>query len=386
MEYRICAAPGTWQLVVLAAAFRAIIDDESTQVSRRDILILYGPKLSDELRCQMQACAERLWNWEKIVWADDLLTLDSVQTRSQLLSVVSTLRDRCDADRPAELWVCKTWSIQEKVLLEAWPRAAVNVFEDGLHTYVSHESRFWHEYLPKSNPANWLQLFQQRMLSGQALRRIRWVGHQREYDRRIRHVYLKLVEDLPLPSYLRSGCIRILSNDSFYASIEALGLPDGFGDESHASDSRPVALCLGQCFALWNMIDEKKEIEIYSHVIEELIGAGYRVLWKDHPRAVPFDLESNAHFGSSLQRAHLPGTFPIESLLARMQPSLLVSGTSSSLIYGRLLFNTPAATFLNRFPEFTFSDFAEIGGMVTDLVPRLDRYTQEPNRLETDGA
>jgi hypothetical protein len=294
-------------------------------------LALYGRALSREMRREMERLASRLFAFDAVVWTDDLLLAPVVGGE------FSRLRERIGCSAPDELWLCKISDSPEAFAMQAFPRAAVVLYEDGLHTYAP-------QGLDPHSPAL----------------------------ERISESHLLLGDCLPLPPWLRR-LTRVQIGDGHVRDVltecaRSLASPREFMQSG-------AAVVLGQCFARWGLMSRAAECGMYERAIATLLESGYAVAWKEHPRAdQPFFPEFAARFGGDVRELALPPAVPVEAAFAsgrRGQP-LCVSATSTALFTLPRLFGARVRTFAQELVPHVAGDFAHMADLAMAMAPRLE--------------
>jgi hypothetical protein len=368
---RVCSALGTWQLIILVAALRQATHDPG---ETKNILVLYGPGLSNEMKSLMIAMAKSLWDWEKIVWADDLLD-KPIGGQKNFISLSKALAERIKIDQAHEIWLCKLAEPPEKLLAEVYSNADITLYEDGLHTYVPQPPFQWLLFTPKTYPRlagiaiqRWL--FDDRRPD----KRTQKVWFSRHHLHRLHNAYLYIARDIRVPYPLNRTAHIHLIEDNFLQS--AIDQSVEILDDAHLAldkmpDKRNI-LFLGQCFSRWNIIEREKELALYNRVIENLISKGFFVIWKEHPRNnEPFypDLASNLP-SDRISEIQMPTGLPIELAIRKLPDLCLVGSTTSPLIYFPHLFGIKAYTCAHIFqPYLNDVDFRYMAKLIAKRVP-----------------
>jgi hypothetical protein len=109
----------------------------------------------------------------------------------------------------------------------------------------------------------------------------------------------------------------------------------------------PVVLMLGQCMARSGLIDLEDEIEIYRRAIAAVIGKGYSVLWRDHPRTHQpyFDALADIADPGRLRNLEVPGAYPVEIFAPQLGLSACIAAVSSAMLYLKDLYGIPGFSF-----------------------------------------
>ena len=372
---RVSFVLGTWQLTVLCACLDQRDAESSDAVD--DHLVFYGPGLPDDMKRAMAALAEASdRTWASVTWADDLL-LKPERPGGRDRGLVAALRERIGLPTCDEIWVCKLYDFAEKVILEAFPRARVQLYEDGMHFYVD-------QPVVRGRPLDWagaVRSVPRRVRAGDDRQAgpVVDVGHVGPARLAVAGMWVVSspsmrmpVQDLGPrvhvePTRLRTAVQRI-------ATVAKL-------DECRPQGDRPVAVVLGQAFARFGLMTAGAESNLYISVCAQLLNDGFEVLWKDHPRLHEgYGGKILSALGSTGPLSTLPLTseWPVEAAIERIRPAALVSGTSTSLFVCASLFDTPGFTFAGslRLPLIR-ADHRRMAALVcrTFPPPRLARWS-----------
>ena len=131
---------------------------------------------------------------------------------------------------------------------------------------------------------------------------------------------------------------------------------------------RPAVLVLGQTLSRWGALSRADELAIYDEAIALIVGRGYDVWWKEHPRAQePFfaDLAAHAPAGR-VREVDLPFALPVELVAERMGLAACVAGISTAIFYLPRLYGIPAFTFADALARVLDGRWA----LQNDLVRR----------------
>lgn len=388
---RVCAALGTWQIVMLAAALRQA-DREGHGGGGRDVLLLYGgAALTPGLRELMPRIARAAWPWSSVAWADDLLDRRQVPSIAEFRRLLGSIRGRAGAEggHIDQLWCSKLWDSPEKLLCDAFPEAAVMLFEDGLNDYIPRPIRSWRSLYGFDRPGRLIR--RPRRLAG-ALRdriagrhrmtatQVRCVVDATHADR-IARSYLSIADQVPLPPHLgrrpRSAICPDLLRRAVADSASAV-----VGDMPPVGDPDRTVLVLGQCFWRWGGLDRDAEIRACRAAVSTLIDRGYDVLWKDHPRADPplADPVGRGFPGGRFAPLDLPPACPVELALGRIGAAAIASASSSALFYAPKISGI-LPYHLGAHFEGLSGDFSTMCTLTSEHIPSLDAL---PDR--TTGA
>ena len=135
---RVVCVVGPWQLITAAAAIRQ--QSRFLRETPEDYLVLYGFGLSESARRTMMRIASFICDWRRIEWAGDILEPPDMPYGECSPQASRDLQDRIGTSNADELWVCKLNATPERVAMEAFRRARVVFYEDGLGSYQSNAS------------------------------------------------------------------------------------------------------------------------------------------------------------------------------------------------------------------------------------------------------
>ena len=134
---RVGFALGSWQVVALAAAL-AEADARAGAATCEDHLVLYETvPVSEALKTAMAQVGAMARPWHRIVDAFELMA--SVRRKigqAGFDALKERLRAHLGLAHIDELWLCFLTRAPEKLLMDAYPDAAVQVYEDGLFSYL----------------------------------------------------------------------------------------------------------------------------------------------------------------------------------------------------------------------------------------------------------
>lgn len=350
-QKRLIFTLGTWQLTLLGAA----LHQEATgqQTASEDYLVLYGDWLPNQLKRSMMQLAQLLWNWQKIIWADDLLF--QLYARNCNLPVIQeVLRQRIEVSEFDEIWVCKLFDPPEKFVCDVYPQANIVLYEDGFGSYF-----------PKERSGAASKLLFSHLRPGVVCDR---------HLRRLVRTYLLLTRYLPIPEYLQdSPIVRMEREYLLYVirQIESgLDLSKSISLEEYP-DNR--VLVLGQALAKFSLMAWGEEWSLYRQVIFQLLESGFTVIWKEHPRVDRFFFPELSQELPSEQFIELsiPHSLPVELVAEQLNLIGCVSITSSSLFYLYELFRIKPHTLANRLRKLYQQINKEASWPSLNLVERI---------------
>lgn len=374
---RVCAALGTWQIIILVSALRMADELQDATSAEEDILVLYGNELSQEMKLAMEELAHELRRWNSILWADDLMTPDGLDSRESLRERLARLRTRILANNPSELWLGKLAETPEKLLLEAYPRACIVHYEDGMHSYVSPRpyNRSGRELL--IHPLVAIDTLRLRIIDEYLpLMRVRETWITRAHLKRIKCSYLYLAGWIRVPAiYKRFGKLIRLDPRFLLSTIDQVSeRMSGFVPNIPKEYKEKSVLVIGQCFARWNIMNRQEEQQVYQRVVRGLLDEGYHVFWKEHPRVDRgfFPSLDLMFHGSNFTNLNLPDELPIEIVAKQIAGWICVSASSSALLYLNRLYGISTYTFTHWLDSLYWDDFKAISSMIQELVPQIE--------------
>jgi hypothetical protein len=377
---RVCVCRGTWQLLTLSASLR---EHERVGGPRlRTTLALSGERLSQAMRRRLDDFAARL-GLEDVRWIDDVVAEATRLSDRDFARRLALLRRRLGAGAPDEVWIANPRSPLDRVVLEAFPRSRLVLYEDGLGTYAAP----WADAAPL---ALRLRITARTLLAGTGRapgRRARLLQRGvRPLGRRARQpdaVYLHLAHVLGVPPLHRASA-RVVEPAVLRAVLERVAYRPEEAPNARPGGPAPrgTALVLGSSYSFWGAMSRAEELELYAGVVSRVAAAGYDVLWKEHPRTLaPFLPElRRAAPEANLRAFGEDPAVPLELYLLRRTVDLLVAGTSSSLLYVPLLLGdrTRVATFAPWLAGLVGGPRRDIVRLVEATVPPLDAVLALP--------
>ena len=129
--------------------------------------------------------------------------------------------------------------------------------------------------------------------------------------------------------------------------------------------------------------DARPGLALYARVIELVVGRGYAVWWKEHPRSQqPFfpELAALAPPGR-LRELELPFALPVELVASRLGLAACAAGISTALFYLPRLYDIPAYTFAEDLAPFLSDRWAQQNDLVRRAAPPL-RHLPMADALE----
>jgi hypothetical protein len=369
---RICACHGPWQAIVLSAALETR-RAEGGDSPPRTVLALSGERLSAPIRRAMEACVALLRGFDDVVWIDDLAAGVTGLGDHEFQGRLAELRERLGVGEAAEVWTGNPRTPADRVLFDVYPDAPIVVFEDGLGTYAapwSEEASAAGRALETAKALTKALVRPGVSVRGAAFAKgVRLVGQR---PRRPEAAYLVLAEWLGVPAPY-GGAARVVGRDTLATAVERVRA----GRPRPAIDGpKPRALVLGGSYSFWSAMSRDDEATLHAAAIERLGVAGYEVWWKEHPRTLePLLPELRRRLaGAALHAFDAPSALPLEVQLDEDAFDLVVSATSTSLLYLPLLFGdrVRVATVADTVGPHLGGVRHRIAELVLGVVPRLD--------------
>jgi hypothetical protein len=399
---RITLAAGPWQIVTAAAALEQA-DRRAGSHSYQNILVLYGvnPKAEALVRT-MEAVAAAVRSWDRIVWAIDTLSeptyerrWDNHLYRTDLKRLLGNVVERIGVvpAEVAELFVCTLHTPAEKLVVEAYPGAAIALYEEGLQNYVSQRPNVWPEFgrwgsAPREAFAEAAgALLTDPLLTRRIFRG--WSCVSGRHLARVQALYLYIARDLGVAEPYQNVPLHLMDHDVLRTVIDRCADLAPADEDGRETGHAKAVLVLGQCYALFDWITRDREIEVYAGAVRALLEQGQTVLWKDHPRL------PQSYFGEIAERcgvlndpsrfrlASLPPVLPVEFVANRLGLAGCVAGTSSALFYLRHLYNIPTFSFAGQFAAALPRDPTIMNDLVRGAIPPIANLGTGPGASVT---
>ncbi|MES2461095.1 MAG: polysialyltransferase family glycosyltransferase [Armatimonadota bacterium] len=365
---RVCCTVGTWQLVTLAAALQQIGEDLSEASGGpdevfEDYLVVYETSgVPDAFKETLQQMAEAIWPWKRIIWAYDLLTSNRNISQRQFDDLRQTLRERVGVppEQVDEVWVCWLTRPAEKLVFETYPTARIQLFEDGLISYipVPLSKRLKNDEEPPNLFYALRARLRNRLDSVWSVRRYRRGRRQMDprHLRRIGSAYLQLTPDLPPPETLADIPRRFVDYRCLGEALDRVKPILPWADVTEAAECSGTPdrlLVLGQALSRNGIMSRSEEFGIYRDVVDAILAKGYSILWKEHPRiSTPFFADLKVYARSRfpdaderLRQLSIPHAFPVELVADRLCLAGCAAGSSAALFYLKRLYGIPCYTF-----------------------------------------
>ncbi len=368
---RVVSAVGPWQIILAASAIRQ--QSRTLRGTSEDYLLLYGYGLSERARETMVRIARCVWDWRRIEWVGDIVEPPDMPfgTCSSLAS--SALQDRIGVSDADEVWVCKLHATPERVAMEAFRRAAVVFYEDGLGTYQP-ETFLPSLVLHPMELARYMRWLLRPARRGRRRPPSPCFRIPRDSLRRLTRVHM-LPLDLPIPAHLRQANLVPTERETVLSVINATVKEIGI-DESTAQHpaGHKLALIMGQPLSGCWLMSWEEELDMYVHVARAVEHAGLTPLWKEHPRASPPFLDELVLRVPSVKPCSFydDHTWPVELFAKSLRPSCCISALSSSLFYVRYLFGIPTYTFIQEAKRRQWrGNWPQLAGLVEQHIPSV---------------
>lgn len=368
---RIVFAHGPWQLLMATAAIRQATPAEAVDRTD-DTLVIFslsaGPG-TPELRAVMEGLGQGTWPWRQV-----LATADPVRdlSKAAVARAVESLRARVGGPDPEEIWLDCLWGGFEKVSAEAFPKARIVLYEDGLHTYVNVEDDHLSIGRCLGHPRQAYRSARARIRQRGDPGDLGWLMLRRHLDR-VRASYLWIEEIVPVPAYQRHLPRVHLQTEMVRRTIREAARVAPAPAAVEASDL-PRAIVLGQCFSNYGDLPRAQEFDCYLETVTALRKGGFSVLWKEHPRNLEPFLPDLARQIDGIAALPELGPWPIELFAERIGLACCVAVSSTSLFSFPMLFGLPSYTMMNAKLQALFRHpNDQMARIVAACVPSVGR-------------
>lgn len=375
MKTRLVFVNGIWQLCIVAAAFlqeRA----KHPEAKYQDYLVLYSRKTANTKLVEfVETICDAFWNWDGAVRVDWTTADWNPQQNKANYPPVQQILQSFHLNSPAivdEVWLCKIQFRDERLCADIFSKAAIVIYEDGLHTYAPTH------YLVDSPPIDWSNLKKTlagyKHLFGEVLsQRIDWQheGVKRSHLRRIKKVYSVLGTQIPIPPTLQKVPIEFVEPDllrSFFVDLN-----HRLQCESRLADTpsnSKTALLLGSNLSHLQSFPREREVEVFADTIRRLNEQGYTILWKEHPRnQKPLfeDIQEIVELDNFVYLSN-EQKLPIEVIVAESNIDLCGSTLSSSLFYMKQIFGIRTVTCVRPLLDFLKGDFRQLSELTLSII------------------
>jgi hypothetical protein len=293
-----------------------------------------------------------------------------------------------------ELWLPGFWPHTPRVAAEAWKNASIYLYEEGLSTYNTFTVASYPKYLTRHikqlvktivRGKEGLSRSLRAMLSAVDRRNVIWTGPVREHVKRTRESYIMLDGFVPLSSSFPDS-IKVLPVDRdilchvLDSHVENVGIPD-----IPERKGKPKVLFLGQNLSRHAALDSDEELDIFRSAVQSILDAGYEVIWKDHPRAVPplFDrikqiAPDNIFTLPEMQHC------PVEAILPKLGVSFCVGVWSTTLFYAKAIYGIETYTAVNKYKYLIHGDdrLMEWVSLTSSRIPDLSEKLNQAESSE----
>ena len=328
----------------------------------------------------MISIAISVWNWQGIIWTEDLLYTNLPILNSDNFSKVSkTFKRRIPAEVYDEIWLCHLAQNTAKFILESYPEAAIILYEDGLHSYISYEHIGLLDTATLTITKKLKQQLKKLRRRAEPYNIINRRGLCQRHLNRLKRVHLSLLKYLPLPEYMNQALIKQITRESIITSIKAIHETIQISNipTLHNPPDNQV-LVLGQCFSKWEVISWNEELEIYKNICLILLNNNLIPLWKEHPRVEQPFYDSLVNELPSVKKLDLNFhySWPIEIFINQLGIKACVAATSTSLFYLQEIFEIPTYTFANEMPNISNPEFSNMANIVINKIPTINSLQQ----------
>jgi len=358
-------------MIMLAAALREAGPDAA---ALKNDLVFYDVRTLLPHRTAIESMAAALGGWSSVRWNSRLDPTAAGAWPLPFARYAEDARDGQDPKAVAEIWLPHLYTLSDKLIVEAFPRARLVLYEDGLSLPLP-EFR-WNWELLRPAVRAWLPLLAQRRVRAhlRSTRLTNWrlsPGHVRRVA--AYHSFLRVGDPLPLP--FADGVKRLIPESALRAALAALqGLAVVAPVAPAGPAERPRVLVLGQSLWRANVLSRAAEEQVYDQVVQDVIDKGYQVVWRDHPREEhPFAARwLDRYAPAQFSRLDLHPACPVELAVPQLKLRYCAAAYSSSLLYLPRLFGVPGFQFLGRMGTIPASVNQEFRSWIEARVPPLD--------------
>ncbi len=365
---RLILGNGPWQLIMAAAAGRQAGPDAAGNGT--DTVGLYAMQPGSAIGQTAQHFAEVLFPEARCLWLNEQLD-PPIGSRAELAARCEALYDAMGTREAAEVWLSKLFAPAEKCVLAAYPAAALQLYEEGLHFYVPQPCPPACDWREAGAPHLWPRIVRAGVRPRRwPVRHIAMNGLYPPHLARVAGVWQSPAEDVRLPGHLARMPARRVSRETLLGVLDALACP-----VPDLPDEPPRLLVLGQCFYRYGILPWQAEAAFYERSVGRILARGYRVWWKEHPRTEHAFLPAlQEAFDTGRVRAFpLEAPWPVELAATRMPLAGCAAVSSSALFYLRDLFGLPTYTMAE--PTLTrrirYRDMQAVIRLTVDCIPPL---------------
>lgn len=380
---RLCLCSGPWHLVSLRASILTREKKQGDNATTYDTyLIIQGSDWQKQLREDLLKSAKASQHWREVINIDDALDITSADQLSKLKHLLGSLGL---PSHVTELWLPHFWPHIPRVAAEVWKTANIYLYEEGLSTYNTFSVASYPQYLIGRLRKLARSLVRGEARAAQVLASLRstfdrrnviWSGGAvKEHIKRTRESYIFL-----------DGCVPLSSNhpdsiDVFPIDRDILhDVLDPYGNCADIFDitkreGKPKVLFLGQNLSRHSALSSEDELELFRTVVQSIINAGYQVIWKDHPRAVPPLCDKIKQIAPD-DVCILPELqyCPIEAILPKLGISFCVGVWSTTLFYAKAIYGIESYTIASRHKDLIHGNdrLMEWLDLTSRHIPDLD--------------
>ena len=326
----------------------------------------------------MGRIAPVVWPWSRIV----VLNIDDPDRWQNLVDSrrsTKILQANLNLAEPDELWFdclggthLDQHRVVHRVAAEAYPKARIVLYEDGLDTYIPLDDLHFSlgEYL--NNPRMAYRAFKARVRQWCKPNDLSAAQLLPRHLARVTASYLWISLMVPPPAYQRRLPWVQLQTRFMKDTIRQVSpIVDDIDLKDAGTGGRP-AIVLGQCFAFWGMLRRDVEVNCYIDMTKKLQQLGYEIIWKEHPRRAQDPLFPDLAAAVAGIRA-IPdlGPWPIELFVERLGIAACASLTSTTLFSAPLLFGIPSFSTVARYLSTLRYPNDVMARLVAESIPDL---------------
>lgn len=267
------------------------------------------------------------------------------------------------------LWIGKLLSLDSKKILESFSELPVILFEEGIHSYVSHKT------FSLKSVVNSSFLFINK------LKIIYKFFFRRE-------LLIKQFSDFVMPFHVKRckkkyyllPLMKEKSNKDIVCSKFILEILQKSSEilkqESIVVGNKPCVLIIGQYFSNLGLLSFDKELSVYFKIIDYYLKQGFDVYWKGHPRNKNFDKIIKSTYKERIKVLE-SNSIPLEIFLISNSNIEVCGIASSALFYNALLLKNKTKQSLNLVLEhlnndcFWYKDFVKIFSLFESNIEGL---------------
>lgn len=331
---RIVSVVGPWQLLLSVLCLKLVASAEGG--SHKDYLVIHGAGMNQSVIDLIMKLAGEIWQWERVLWLPDFVTVADLPLGQREFGRINCeIVSSIGVEFADEVYLCKYDDIYEKLLVEAFSSASLLFYEDGIGTWLASRNLSLGEWVRAVCSLQTFSFLKKKGLLGEPLpyKRIKQGSISKEHMRRVRKVFLTPLR-ITTPTLFKGVETVYLEKGRVISLLREVSLGENMNIQK-IDFPRNSALVLGQCYFVFGLMDREDEVSLYVNLIKLLEGRGYKVFWKDHPRANPplsNDLRKVFKNIVCIEEWQA-GSIPVEVLLAESRPSCCVSINSASLFY-----------------------------------------------------